>query len=59
MNFERIFSVLCTLLKKDLYSQKSIYGNIKKYIKWEYKFEEYLKDEKNLDLDFVKTWNGR
>ena len=59
MNFERIFSVLCNLIKKDLYNKKSIYGNIKDYIKWEYKFDEYLKNENNLDLDFIKTWNGR
>ena len=59
MNFERIFSVLCTLLNEDLFNQKSIYGNIKKYIKWEYTFEEYLNQIENLDLDLIKTWNGR
>ena len=59
MNFERIFSVLCTLLNEDLFNQKSIYGNIKKYIKWEYTFEEYLNQIENIDLDLIKTWNGR
>jgi hypothetical protein len=59
MNFERIFSVLCILLNEELTNQKSIYGNIKEYIKWEYTFKEYLEDENNLDLDLIKTWNGR
>ena len=59
MNFERIFSVLCVLLKEDLFNAKSIYGNIKEYIKWEYTFKEYLEEKNNLDLDFIKTWNGR
>ena len=32
MNFEE-FSVLCTLIKKDLYENKSIFGNIHDF-KW-------------------------
>ena len=59
MNFERIFSVLCNLLNKDLYEKKSIYGNIKEYIKWEYTYNEYMNDENKIELDIVKTWNGR
>lgn len=59
MNFERIFSVLCTMINKDIYKHKSIYGDIKKYIKWEYKYNEY-KTDKNLDeYELIKIWNGR
>lgn len=62
MNFERIFSVLCTLLKSDLYINKSLFGNIKEYIKWDYTYEEYVNDLRNDKLDdhkLIKVWSGR
>jgi len=62
MNFERIFSVLCSLLKSDLYDNKSIYGDIHDYMNWEYKYNQYLEDKKNNNvshLELIKTWHGR
>lgn len=62
MNFERIFSVLCTLMKNELYEEKSIYGDIHEYIEWGYTYNNYIKDIENSDLekfDLIKTWNGR
>lgn len=62
MNFERIFSVLCTFIKEELYENKSIFGNIHDYIKWEYSYDEYLNDIKENKIDdyyLIKTWHGR
>ena len=62
MNFERIFSVLCTLMKNELYEEKSIYGDIHEYISWGYTYNNYIDDIENSKLekyDLIKTWNGR
>lgn len=59
MNFERIFSVLCTMIDNKLYEKKSIYGDIKKYIKWEYKYDDYINDKNLEKYDLIKTWSGR
>ena len=63
MNFERIFSVLCTLLKNNLYEEKSIYGDIHDYnIEWGYNFNKYIEDKNNNNIpncDLIKIWNGR
>lgn len=62
MNFERVFSVLCTLLDNDIYERKSIYGDIHDYMEWGYDYEKYIKD-KDKDIldkfDLIKIWNGR
>lgn len=62
MNFERVFSVLCTLLDNDIYERKSIYGDIHDYMEWGYDYEKYVKD-KDKDIldkfDLIKIWNGR
>ena len=62
MNFERVFSVLCTLLDNDIYERKSIYGDIHDYMEWGYDYNKYVKD-KDKDIldkfDLIKIWNGR
>ena len=62
MNFERIFSVLCTLNMNDLYENKSIFGDIHTFIEWGYKYSDYKIDKNNGNLSnysLVKTWHGR
>ena len=61
MNFERVFSVLCTLINNNLYKEESIYGEIHKYIEWEYSYDKYIEEENNnkRDYELIKTWNGR
>ena len=63
MNFERIFSLLCTKLDTTLYFKKSIYGNILDYQDWGFTFNDYLNIIENTQLkveyDLIKTWNGR
>lgn len=61
MNFERVFSVLCTLINNNLYKEESIYGEIHKYIEWEYSYDKYIEEESNKkqDYELIKTWNGR
>lgn len=62
MNFERIFSVICSYEHKELYEQKSIYGIIHHYIHWGYNFEQYIEDQKKNKLEqypLIKVWSGR
>lgn len=59
MNFERIFSILCTMIDENIYIKKSIYGDIKKYIKWGYNYNEYIKDKGIDNRELIKIWNGR
>jgi|SaaInlStandDraft_5_1057022.scaffolds.fasta_scaffold05953_2 hypothetical protein len=65
MNFERVFAVLCSLLKNDLYEnyeKYSIYGDIHDYIEWEYSYKKYLQDNMNDGLNnykLIKVWSGR
>ena len=49
MNFERIFSVLCSYEYQELYEQKSLYGIIHHYIHWGYNFEQYIEDKKKIN----------
>ena len=62
MNFERIFSVICSYEHQELYEQKSLYGIIHHYIHWGYNFEKYLEDQKQNKLEhypLIKVWSGR
>ena len=62
MNFERIFSVLCSYEYQELYEQKSLYGIIHHYIHWGYNFENYIEDQKENKLEqlpLIKVWSGR
>ena len=62
MNFERIFSVICTYENNKLYQQPSLYGIIHHYIHWGYNYESYEEDIKNKRIEhlpLIKIWNGR
>lgn len=60
MNFERIFSILCTEINKELYNKESIYGNILDYEEWGLTFDNYIKyNHVYKDYDLIKTWCGR
>lgn len=62
MNFERIFSVLCSYEHHELYEQKSLYGIIHHYIHWGYNFEKYVEDQNENKLEqfpLIKVWSGR
>ena len=62
MNFERIFSVICTYENKKLYQQPSLYGIIHHYTHWGYNYESYEDDIKNKRIEhlpLIKIWNGR
>lgn len=62
MNFERIFSVICTYEHNKLYQQPSLYGIIHHYIHWGYNYESYEDDIKNKRIEhlpLIKIWNGR
>jgi hypothetical protein len=62
MNFERIFSVICTYENNKLYKDPSLYGIIHHYIHWGYNYENYENDIKNNNIEhlpLVKIWNGR
>ena len=60
-SLERIMGCLFFTENSNILKQKSLFGNIMKYYKWGYSFEEY---EKNLKTGFVpnivvKVWTGR
>ena len=57
MNIERIFGLLCSIEKPELFDAPSLFGTIHSYIKWGYTFEEYKTDPLNLPL--IKVWSGR
>ena len=62
MNFERIFALVTSLEKPDLYLECSIFGIIHHYIHWGYNFEKYLQDyneNKLNDYKLIKVWTGR
>lgn len=60
MNFERIFSLLCTETNKELYNKKSIYGNILEYLEWGLTFDSYIHYKSvYIEYDLIKTWSGR
>lgn len=62
MCLERIYGLLCTLEKKSLNEKPSIFGEIDVYMRWGYKYEEYLRDKNNNNLNkyaVIKVWSGR
>lgn len=58
---ERIFGILFTIEIPNLKSNKSLLGNIKKYCKWGYNYDEYMNDlEKRIVKKYIiKIWSGR
>ena len=62
MNFERIFSVICTYEYNELFHKKSLYGIIHHYIHWGYNYEKYILDSEENKISnypLIKIWNGR
>jgi len=69
MSFERIFGLLCSYEKNELYENISIFGDIHDYTynltrtqkKYDYYYHEYLHDKENNlgDFPIVKVWTGR
>lgn len=57
---ERIFGVIFSLESPRL-NRKSLFGNIMKYQKWGYSYDEYMNDLKNgvIPKSTVKIWTGR
>ena len=59
---ERIFGAVFSTECKYLNNNKSLFGNIFRYCKWGYTFNEYLKDKytkKIIYRPIVKVWTGR
>ena len=58
---ERIFGVIFCIECPNVYSNKSILGNIHKYSKWGYTFDEFVRDrtKKQIFHPVVKVWTGR
>lgn len=57
---ERIFGVIFSLESQRL-NRKSLFGNIMKYQKWGYSYDDYMNDLKNgvIPKSTVKIWTGR
>jgi hypothetical protein len=58
---ERIFGCIFFTENPNLYLQKAIFGDIMKYQKWEYSFQNYVHDVKNKSIPrrVIKVWSGR
>lgn len=58
---ERIFGIIFFTESPNLFKTKSLFGNIMKYHRWGYSFDEYIVDFKKgfLPVDTVKVWTGR
>lgn len=58
---ERIFGVLFAREIPELSTYKSLLGDIKKYCKWGYTYDEYIKnlEKKILKNNITKVWTGR
>jgi hypothetical protein len=59
---ERIFGVLFFYESKNILGIKSLFGDIRKYQRWGYCYDEYSKDlykNKKLPKSVVKIWTGR
>ena len=60
MAVERIFGLLCSIQKPDLYDDPSLFGTIHNYCKWGYTYQTYMQDKNNLvSLPVVKVWSSR
>lgn len=60
-SLERIFGCIFFSENKDIIGRKSVFGDIMKYQKWGYSYEQYERDFKNRRLSkaIVKVWTGR
>lgn len=58
---ERIFGAIFFTECPNLFSKKSLFGNIMTYDRWGYTYDEYMKDlnDKKLPRAFIKVWTGR
>lgn len=58
---ERIFGCIFFTEHKNILRQKSLLGDIMKYHKWGYSYNEYLEDFKKgtIPVPIVKVWTGR
>ena len=58
---ERIFGCIFFTESKQILNQKSLFGDIMKYHKWGYSYDEYMNDLKNgtIKTPIVKVWTGR
>jgi len=62
MCLERIYGLLCTIENETLIKNSSILGRIDNHIRWGYRYNEYLEDKKNNNLEkytLIKVWSGR
>jgi hypothetical protein len=60
-SLERIMGIIFCTECPNLAKSKSLFGDIHAYMKWGYKFDEYMKDLKNKKLpkSVIKVWTGR
>jgi len=60
-SLERIFGCIFFTENQKILNRKSVFGNIIKYCKWGYTYEQYESDFKNgrLPRAVVKVWTGR
>jgi hypothetical protein len=58
---ERIFGCIFFTEYRNILKQKSLLGNIMKYHKWGYTYDEYIEDLKKgtIKTPIVKVWTGR
>jgi hypothetical protein len=58
---ERIFGIIFFTESPNLFHNKSLFGDIMKYQKWGYSYEEYIINLKkgNIPRNVVKIWTGR
>jgi hypothetical protein len=58
---ERIIGIIFYTENQKIIYQKSIFGDIKKYLKWGYTFNEYIIDLKKgtIKQPVIKVWTGR
>jgi hypothetical protein len=57
MAIERIFGLLCSIQKPELYDEPSLFGIIHDYCKWGYTYQDYKNNLSNLPI--IKVWTGR
>jgi hypothetical protein len=60
-SLERIFGCIFFTENSKIHSRKSVFGDIMKYYKWGYSYEQYENDFKNKKIpkEVVKVWTGR
>lgn len=60
-SLERIFGCIFFTEYKNMPKQNSLLGNIMKYHKWNYSYDEYMEDFKKgtIKTPIVKVWTGR